>query len=77
MSTLDNLNAAFDALLQARQADTGDAQCAETIADAAFRVFQAAQEVGDERERASWPPLPTLNPVPPVMSEQQLKEKLQ
>ena len=74
MTTLDNLNAAFDMLKNARRCDDGTPYGASEIVVVVRHLSGWAEKLLQERQ---WPPIPTLNPLPPVMSEQQLKEKLQ
>jgi hypothetical protein len=65
MNTLDQLNAAFDTLLQARQADSGTTVEMGNITVAAMEVMIIARQLAKERYRqcSPWPPLPTITPT--------------
>jgi hypothetical protein len=76
MNTYD-LNAAFDTLLQARQADSGTTVEMEKITVAAMELMIIARQLAKERYRqcSPWPPLPTITPTTvPLITKEELDQ---
>jgi len=73
MNTYD-LNAAFDTLLQARQADSGTTVEMETITVAAMEVMIIARQLAKERYR-QYSPFPTITPTTvPIITKEELDQ---
>lgn len=76
MTNLDKLNEAFRQLEAARRNDTGTLKDAQELNRAAFETYISITPLICERIDAMFPPLPTIVPLPPIMSDEALRQML-